>query len=198
MRTERIQAAPDALVSVGVPENAIQPCKDVLGERRAKTEQTYDPAKRLEQLTAARNKLAKRREDLQADFDDQKAKLERAEQLLQQTSQDLDILQSQTNQATAESNETAGATNLTSQAPTGLRAIQAALQQPDDELAKNPEHAKYAATTVAAGSTPTAALRWHLSRELGPLAADEPQPAPKRACIGSAARTTDADGDDVL
>ena len=81
----------------------------------------------------------------------------------------------------AELNETAGATQRTSEAPMCLRATQAALQQPDDKLAKNPEYVKYATTTVAASNTPMAALRWHLSRELGPLAADEPQPAPKLA-----------------
>jgi hypothetical protein len=70
--------------------------------------------------------------------------------------------------------------------------------QPDEALAKHPDYVQYATTTASAGSTPLQELRWHLSKELGALAAEEPLPATKRACTSSPARTTDADGDDVL
>ena len=70
--------------------------------------------------------------------------------------------------------------------------------QPDEALAKHPDYVQYATTAASAGNTPMPALRWHLSKELGAFAAEEPLPATKRACAISPARTTDADGDDVL
>jgi hypothetical protein len=198
LSTERLQAAHDALTKVGVPEAVLQPYKDLLGERRAKESQTYDPAKRLEQLTATRNRLAKRREEQQNEVDEQKARLERAENRLKKTIQYLEIFQAEINQAMAETNDAAGTTKRASEPPSGLRAIQSALMQPDEALAKHPDYVQYATTTASAGNTPMPALRWHLSKELGALAAEEPLPATKRACTSSSARTTDADGDDVL
>ena len=58
----------------------------------------------------------------------------------------------------AETNEAAGATKRTNEAPAGLRTAQAALQQPDEELASNPEYVKYAKATAAAGGTPMTAF----------------------------------------
>ena len=44
----------------------------------------------------------------------------------------------------AENNEAAGAAKRPAKAPTGLRAVQIALSQPDEELASDPEHVNYA------------------------------------------------------
>ena len=143
MPADRIQAAHDALVSVGVPGSVIQPDKDVLEERRTRAEQTYDPVKRLEQLTTARHKLAKRRDEQQMEFEEQKARLERAEQRLQQTKQDLDVLQTQIGQAMAETKEATSAAKRITEAPTRLRAARIALKQPDEELAGDPEYVKW-------------------------------------------------------
>ena len=89
-----------------------------------------DPGQRLEQLAAARNRLVKRRE-----LDEQKARLKRAEQRVQKTSQDLEVLQSQMNQAMAETNEATGVAKRTSEAPAGLPAVQIALNKSEEDIA---------------------------------------------------------------
>ena len=67
MPTGRLQAAHDALVSVGVPESVVLPYKTLLEERQAKSDQNYETSLQLEHMTAARKTLAKRREELQND-----------------------------------------------------------------------------------------------------------------------------------
>ena len=198
MTTERIQAAHDALVSVGMPDSVIQPYEAVLKERRAKMDPNYDPSLRLEHLTAARNKLAKRREELQEDYDDQKAKLERTEQRLQETSQDLESLQTQPNHGRIERNRRRHTADKRSPHVSPRDPSSPAAAGRRARTTKRTEYVKYATTTAAASNTPMTTLRWHLRKELGPLAADKPQPAPKRACINNAARNADADGDEVL
>jgi predicted nucleic acid-binding Zn-ribbon protein len=51
--------------------------------------------KLLEQLTPTRNRLAKRKEEQQDEVDEQRARLERAENRLKKTIQDLDIMQAE-------------------------------------------------------------------------------------------------------
>ncbi len=98
----------------------------------------------------------------------------------------------------AETNDAEGAAKRSSEPPSGVQAIHTALRQPDNVLAKHLGYVQYATVTAAAGGTPVQPLRWHRCSELGPLAAGEPQPAPKGACTNSAVRITNDDGDDVL
>ncbi|WP_353239675.1 hypothetical protein [Limnohabitans sp.] len=196
--TEQLQAAHDALIKVGMPVSTLQPYKDLLEDRKAKAELTYGPAKRLEHLTAARNRLAKRREEQQSEVDDQKARLARAESRLKKVVQDMDILQAEIAQAMAETNEVVSSVERAPEEPTGMRAVQTALAQPDEVLVQHPEYIKYATATAEAGGIPMQAIRWHLCRELGTLAAESLRLAAKRPCPDGAGRAVDADGDDAM
>ena len=76
-----------------MPESYVGPLKEALEERSAKKAKVYDPAKRLEQFTAQRNRTLKLKEELQAEVDEQRASLAVAEGRLAKAQQDLEFFQ---------------------------------------------------------------------------------------------------------
>ena len=62
-----------------MPESYVRPLREALEERKTKQARVYDPAKRLERLTAQRNRTLKLKEELQAEVDEQRASLAAAE-----------------------------------------------------------------------------------------------------------------------
>ena len=196
---ERLQAAHDGLVGLKMPDSYVRPLREALEERKAKQARVYDPAKRLEQFTAQRNRTLKLKEELQAEVDDQRAKLAAAEGRLAKAVQDLEFFQEEINKAMAETNDANGAVKRAGDPAAGTCGIKSALDQTDEALASHPEYIAHLAAASAAGLPPLTSLRWHLQKELHSLATDTPTPAAKRACTSSSpARELDADGDEKI
>ena len=196
---EQLQAAHDRLVGFKMPERYVRPLREALEERKAKQARVYDPAKRLEQFTAQRNRTLKLKEELQAEVDEQRASLAAAEGRLAKAVQDLEFFQAEIGKAMAETNDAAVAVKRAGEPTTGTCGIQSALDQTDEVLASHPEYIAHVAASATAGTPPLPPLRWHIQKELQVLAADTPTPASKRACTSSSpARGLDADGDEQL
>ena len=183
-----------------MPDSYVRPLREAVEERKAKQARVYDPAKRLEQFTAQRNRTLKLKEELQAEVDDdQRAKLAAAEGRLAKAAQDLEFFQEEINKAMAETNDANGAVKRAGELAAGTGGIKSALDQTDEALASHPDYIAHVAAAGTAGSTPLAPLRWHLQKELQTLATDTPTPAAKRACTSSSpARQLDADGDENI
>jgi len=196
---ERLQTAHDGLVALKMPDSIIRPLREELEERKAKQSRVYDPAKRLEQFTAQRNRTLKLKEELQAEVDDQRAKLAAAEGRLAKAAQDLEFFQEEINKAMAETNDANGAVKRAREMTAGTGGIKSALDQTDEALASHPDYIAHLAAAYAAGLPPLTPLRWHVQKELQTLATDTPTPAAKRACTSSSpARQLDADGDEQI
>ncbi|MFM7986053.1 MAG: hypothetical protein ACKPKO_42740, partial [Candidatus Fonsibacter sp.] len=132
------------MTSLKMPEGILRPFRDALEERKAKEARVYEPAKRLEQFTAQRNRTLKLNEELQAAVDEQRANLAAAEAKLQKTMQDLEFFQEEINKAVAETNSTAAAFKRVSEPPPEMRGIRTTLDQPDEVLAVHPDYVAYA------------------------------------------------------
>ena len=196
---EQLQTAHDGLVSLKMPESYLRPLREAMEERTAKQARVYEPAKRLEQFTAQRNRTLKLKEELQAEVDEHRAGLAAADGRLAKAVHDLEFFQAEISKAMAETNDAAVAVKRAGEPTTGTCGIKSALDQTDDALAKHPEYVAHVAASAAANKPPLAPLRWHTQKELHALAADAPTPAAKRACTSSSpARELDADGDEQL
>ena len=174
---ERLQAAHDGLVALKMPDSFIRPLREELEERKAKQSRVYDPAKRLEQFIAQRNRTLKLKEEIQAEVDDQRAKLTAAEGRLAKAAQDLEFFQEEINKAMAETNDANGAVKRAGDPAAGTCGIKSALDQTDEALASHPEYIAHLAAASASGLPPLTPLRWHLQKELHSLATDTPTPA---------------------
>ena len=163
---ERLQTAHDGLVALKMPDSIIRPLREELEERKAKQSRVYDPAKRLEQFTAQRNRTLKLKEELQAEVDDQRAKLAAAEGRLAKAAQDLEFFQAEIKKAMAETNDANVAAKRAGEPAAGKCGIKSALDQTDEALASHPDYIAHVAAAGTAGSTPLTPLRWHLQKEL--------------------------------